>query len=485
LTWDVTSSLVESNGQGGHVVYAYDASGQRVVQARVADANGVGTAAAYVASGQVDDPNTASTSTGDLSATRYYTFGGSTVAVRTNDNKLALMLGDEQGSTNVMMPVTVQASGALAPATLADAAASTRTSYTPYGQLRGADNLATDRGWLGQVEDRVSADGTSGTGLTYLNARYYDPATSRFISPDPLRDLARPESFDSYAYSFDNPVVFMDASGLFGWGSVSNWVKDAASATGDWVSEHKTAIIIGLAVAAAVAITVVSCGAAAPFLAGAASAVISGGAVLGGVGVGTTIVITGSTATVAAVSAVTLGVTVGVATDQYLNSSETGFNRVSEAANNGIQAGAAAGGATQMTMALPALAKGAFSLFSGASKPTLAPSGTTPYNRTTQYGGSQTSSPAATAIRVASEGESCPNCSQPMLSRTPTAPSPQHEPPLSKHYYLYDGWQMSDAQRRAYAKSPASLNGAVCISCQRSEGGTLAWCSRSVRQLLR
>ena len=41
------------------MVYAYDASGQRVVQARVADANGVGTASAYVASGQVDDPNTA------------------------------------------------------------------------------------------------------------------------------------------------------------------------------------------------------------------------------------------------------------------------------------------------------------------------------------------------------------------------------------------------------------------------------------------
>ncbi|MCB2413569.1 hypothetical protein LGT39_12020, partial [Demequina sp. TTPB684] len=129
LSWDVTSSLVESNGQGGHVVYAYDAGGQRVVQVRVADADGPGSATAYVASGQVHDADTATV--GHVSATRFYTFAGSTVAVRTDhDDQLALMLGDEQGSTSVMMPVTVTASGTLASATLADAAAVTRTAYT-------------------------------------------------------------------------------------------------------------------------------------------------------------------------------------------------------------------------------------------------------------------------------------------------------------------------------------------------------------------
>jgi RHS repeat-associated protein len=127
------------------------------------------------------------------------------------------MLGDEQGSTNVMMPVTVQTDGTLAKATLADAAASTRTSYTPYGELRGTvDNTATDRGWLGQVEDRVVGTGASstGTGLTYLNARYYDPATSRFISPDPLMNPGDPKTLDPYRYADNNPVVFTDATGL-------------------------------------------------------------------------------------------------------------------------------------------------------------------------------------------------------------------------------------------------------------------------------
>ncbi len=216
LTWDVTSSLTESDGQGGRVVYAYDASGQRVLQARVADAEGVGTASAYVASGQVDDPNTAATSTGDLTATRYYTFAGSTVAVRTNDGKLSLMLGDEQGSTNVVMPVTTTTGGAMVAATLSDASLITRTSYTPYGELRGADNTAVDRGWLGQVEDRIEGTGASstGTGLTYLNARYYDPVLSRFLSPDPLMNPGDPRTLDPYRYADNNPVVFTDASGL-------------------------------------------------------------------------------------------------------------------------------------------------------------------------------------------------------------------------------------------------------------------------------
>jgi RHS repeat-associated protein len=97
---------------------------------------------------------------------------------------------------------------------VADAAAVTRTAYTPYGELRGGDNVAVDRGWLGQVEDRISADGASGTGLTYLNARYYDPALGRFLSPDPLMNPGDPRTLDPYVYSSNNPVLYTDASGL-------------------------------------------------------------------------------------------------------------------------------------------------------------------------------------------------------------------------------------------------------------------------------
>ena len=214
LVWDVMSNLVESDGAGGHVVYVYDASGQRVAQVRLGEGETVGSATAYVGGGQVTDPNTSMGVTGDTTATRYYTFGGATVAVRTDDGQLALMLGDEQGSTSVMMPVVLDGSGAMVPAVLADAAGVVRTAYTPYGQLRGADNVAVDRGWLGQVED-------TGTGLTYLNARYYDPALQRFLSPDPLMNPGDPRTLDAYRYAENNPVVFTDASGLCS--TTGNW----------------------------------------------------------------------------------------------------------------------------------------------------------------------------------------------------------------------------------------------------------------------
>lgn len=58
-----------------------------------------------------------------------------------------------------------------------------RERYLPFGQRRGEDDLPfTDRSFLGEVED-------DSTGLTYLSARYYDPAIGRFITTDPIGDL--------------------------------------------------------------------------------------------------------------------------------------------------------------------------------------------------------------------------------------------------------------------------------------------------------
>ena len=48
------------------------------------------------------------------------------------------------------------------------------------------------------------------TGLYYLNSRYYDPETGRFISPDSL-DYLEPETCNGlnlYAYCGNNPVVY-------------------------------------------------------------------------------------------------------------------------------------------------------------------------------------------------------------------------------------------------------------------------------------
>jgi hypothetical protein len=50
-------------------------------------------------------------------------------------------------------------------------------------------------------------------GLVYLNARYYDPAASRFVSPDPVVKPSDPRTLDAYMYGANNPASFTDASG--------------------------------------------------------------------------------------------------------------------------------------------------------------------------------------------------------------------------------------------------------------------------------
>ena len=53
------------------------------------------------------------------------------------------------------------------------------------------------------------------TGLTYMQARYYDPAIGRFLSIDPVTflDNGNPGYVNRYAYAFNNPINNFDPDG--------------------------------------------------------------------------------------------------------------------------------------------------------------------------------------------------------------------------------------------------------------------------------
>jgi RHS repeat-associated protein len=77
-------------------------------------------------------------------------------------------------------------------------------SYTPYGGLEGKTGTATTPfGFAGQYTDAA-------TGLQYLRARFYDPATAQFLTKDPF--VAHTHA--PYSYGLDNPLRFIDPSGL-------------------------------------------------------------------------------------------------------------------------------------------------------------------------------------------------------------------------------------------------------------------------------
>lgn len=88
------------------------------------------------------------------------------------------------------------------------AGVATRQRYRPFGVQRGAANvLASERGFVGQVED-------TGVGLSYLNARHYDARNGTFLGVDPILDPGDPLSLNAYIYGANNPTTLSDPSGL-------------------------------------------------------------------------------------------------------------------------------------------------------------------------------------------------------------------------------------------------------------------------------
>ncbi len=101
---------------------------------------------------------------------------------------------DHLGSTSVL--------------TNAQGVAEEHNSYRPYGQLHthtGTADVAYK--YTGQERD-------PSTGLYFYNARYYDPALGRFISPDTLVESPlHPQTLNRYAYAGNNPVLYNDPTG--------------------------------------------------------------------------------------------------------------------------------------------------------------------------------------------------------------------------------------------------------------------------------
>ncbi len=77
-------------------------------------------------------------------------------------------------------------------------------TYDPYGNLLASSGTkTTPLGYDGQYTN-------SDTGLVYLRAREYNPATDQFVSVDPLNVITG----EPYSYAHDNPLSYTDPWGL-------------------------------------------------------------------------------------------------------------------------------------------------------------------------------------------------------------------------------------------------------------------------------
>jgi len=83
-----------------------------------------------------------------------------------------------------------------------------RESYNPFGEGRNKPSQnQNDVGFTGHQKDDA-------TGLTYMQARYYDPTIGRFYGVDPA-PFSNVQNFNRFAYANNNPYKYVDPDGKF------------------------------------------------------------------------------------------------------------------------------------------------------------------------------------------------------------------------------------------------------------------------------
>lgn len=103
---------------------------------------------------------------------------------------------------------------------ITDAAGAVRKSmdYFAYGERReptspgstGTGTPITPRGYTGHEH-------IDSAGLIHMNARLFDPATGRFLQPDPMvQDASNAQGWNAYTYVLNNPLRYTDPTGMLG-----------------------------------------------------------------------------------------------------------------------------------------------------------------------------------------------------------------------------------------------------------------------------
>ena len=252
LQWDGAGRL-ESIDSGATASYSYDHLGRRILKRAPSD----NTQYFYDVTGKVlweFDPD----GTGDHQKMVRAYFNGR-LFTSTGDAAAGshTVYTDHLGTPRLKLHVMTAASEA-------------RDDYYPFGQqVNTVVDAAHDRRFTGKERDAES-------GLDYFGARYYHSTAGRFLSVDPVLDSAdpiNPQSWNRYAYTFNNPLKYVDKTGeivdlawdflSLAWG-VKSLIENVSAGNYGWAAVDALGVAVD-AVAAAV-----------PIVPGGAGAVIKG-----------------------------------------------------------------------------------------------------------------------------------------------------------------------------------------------------------------
>ena len=219
-TVGTTTQTFDAAGQlttGGTTSYSFDAEGERTA---ATPASGSPATYSYNQSGQL-------TSVTGPGGTGSYTYDGDGLrATKTVSGSTTTFIWDDESTPNLLTDgsnsylygpdgLPIEQIGATASywfvhdqvgSTVlllgASGAQAGSYSYTPYGLATHTGTATTPLQYTGQYADAES-------GLVYMRARYYDPATAQFLTVDPLVNVTH----TPYSYVDDSPLDGADPSG--------------------------------------------------------------------------------------------------------------------------------------------------------------------------------------------------------------------------------------------------------------------------------
>ena len=176
--WDARNRLSSANS--GTASFSYDALGRRASKTLLSTTTGF----------LYDGPNVAQEQSGGTVTANMLSGSVDENFLRTDCTGSYAYLTDALGSTVALTDST---------GTNID-----QYSYSPYGMLAASGSNSNPYTYTGRESD--------GLGLYYYRARFYNPATGRFLNEDPLGFAG--SGTNLYAYAAGNPINFNDPFGL-------------------------------------------------------------------------------------------------------------------------------------------------------------------------------------------------------------------------------------------------------------------------------
>lgn len=188
LTYNPTGQIETLTNTAGTTSSTYDSAGQLLIL-RSPTSNTL-----YLGTTEITHIKTTNT----LSATRYYTWLGTTIAARAPNNTLATLVTDPHNTATTQIAHTDNSI--------------TRRYSDPFGAPRTPETALLPPAWIG-THAFLDKPHDNNTGLTHIGARDYDPLTGTFLTTDPILTPTDPLTLHPYGYATHNPTNSSDPTG--------------------------------------------------------------------------------------------------------------------------------------------------------------------------------------------------------------------------------------------------------------------------------